>query len=89
MPEIVETLVFRPAELVAFVLSGVLYLGYFIGSLAIAIYAGKLVYDHLRIPVLRALLAVIVGVWISLILYAAQVPTAVKFIKAVEMSELD
>lgn len=81
--------VFQFADLVAYVLGGVLYIGYFLGSLALSIYVGKLAYDHINMPVVRLVIAIIVGVWINMIMYAAQVPTAVTFIRAAEMSELD
>ncbi|MET3601055.1 hypothetical protein [Martelella mangrovi] len=81
--------IFKMADLVAYVLGGILYIGYFLGSLALSIYVGKIVYDHINVPVVRLVIAIILGVWINMVMYAAQVPTAVTFIRAAEMSELD
>lgn len=87
--ELFDYAVYWPADMVAALLGGLLYIAYFFGSLALSIVVGKFIYDHLNVPVLRVLLALLVGVWINLVLYVAQVPTAVTFIRAAEMSEID
>ncbi|ATN34749.1 hypothetical protein ACO34A_13160 [Rhizobium sp. ACO-34A] len=76
-----------PAWFLGHVIGGVLVTGILCGTVAIAYYAGASVYRLVRIPYLRVALAIVVGVYVSAVLYRSITWTGVALVRYIDRDE--
>lgn len=79
-----DWLVKLPASFIGSTVGTFFHFGWMLASLAIGIFAGRLVYLNVRFPYLRAVLAGVVGIYVLIVVGEAESHFAAAMFRAME-----